>query len=75
MIACDIPIAREVLGDEGTLIQPDFGPEEIVAAIGKFLSEDQEPPSREAVARLEARTRPRTVAGRYLELIRGLIDA
>jgi glycosyltransferase involved in cell wall biosynthesis len=74
VIACDIPIAREVLGDEGTFIQPDFGPQEIIAAIGKFLSEGQEPPGPEAVARLEARTQPRRVAGRYLESIRGLID-
>jgi len=74
VIACDIPIAREVLGDEAIFIRADFGPDEIVAAIEMFLGEERGPPSREAVERLEARTRPRTVAERYLELIRGLID-
>ncbi len=75
VIACDIPIAREVLGDEAIFIQPGFGPDEIVAAIQKFLRDGEQPPSREVAEQLRARTRPRKVAGRYLELIRGLVDA
>jgi glycosyltransferase involved in cell wall biosynthesis len=75
VIACDIPIAREVLGDAATFIQPPFGPDEIIAAIQKFLREGERLPSREAVEKLEARTLRRNVAERYLELIRGVADA
>jgi glycosyltransferase involved in cell wall biosynthesis len=75
VIACDIPIAHEVLGDAATFIQSPFGPAEIVVAIEKFLRDGERLPSREAVAKLEARTQRRNVAVHYLELIRGVADA
>jgi len=73
VIACDIPIAREVLGDDAIFIQPPFGSAEITAAIERFLQHGQQPPSREVVERLKERTRPRKVAERYLKLIRDLM--
>jgi len=75
VIACDIPIAREVLGDAATFIQPPFGPDEMIAALEKFLREGKRTPSREAVEKLKARTQRRNVAEHYLELIRGVVDA
>ncbi len=73
VIACDIPIAREVLGDDATFIQSPFGSVEITAAIERFLQHGQKPLSREVVERLEERTQPQKVADRYLKLIRELI--
>jgi glycosyltransferase involved in cell wall biosynthesis len=70
VIACDIPIAHEVLGEQATFIRKPYGPEEIIAAIREFLSEDRELPSADAVEKLEARTQRRNVAELYLKLIR-----
>ncbi len=69
MVASDIAVAREILGDAASYVPSPHGPKEIRQAILAFLADPPAPPSLEGAEELLARTRPAAAAQRYLDLL------
>lgn len=69
IIASDIPIARELLGENAMYIQPPYGPEQICLAIEQFLTHKPQDVSAQDVAALRKKTNVHYVASQYMDIL------
>ena len=74
VIACDLPVAREVLAENASFIPAPFGVDEIEASLVPWFAGERVEITPEAQAELRHRTDPLEVARRYLTLIRKIAE-
>ncbi len=71
ILVCDIPVAREILGDYASYINPPFGENEIKFALDHFLSSGINKPFPSKLSGVSFLTDPKAVAVKYMDVLQG----
>lgn len=72
VIASDIPIARELLGEDAIYISPPFEKKQILSALDLFMHEQRHHTESSHTKALIQNTSPSVVAQKYITLLRGV---